>query len=99
VLHVNTNTDVMTVQSESGRGVDLLVDANTQFFFRQPHNGPRGRDADWHGTAFLTNHELVRGFKVHCTACVDPLATPLGSRQTVEYRRSPSTTARSPHPT
>ena len=29
VLHVNTNTDVMTVQNEAGRGVDLVVDANT----------------------------------------------------------------------
>jgi hypothetical protein len=28
------------------------------------------------GTAFLTNHDLVRGFKVH-TSVVDPLAVPL----------------------
>lgn len=82
VLHVNTNTDVMTVQSESGRGVDLLVDANTQFFFRQPHNGLADATPIGTGTAFLTNHELVRGFKVHASV-VDPLATPLVA-QTVD---------------
>jgi len=82
VLHVNTNTDVMTVQNESGRGVDLMVDANTQFFFRQPQNGLADATPIGTGTAFLTNHDLVRGFKVHASV-VDPLATPLVA-QTVD---------------
>jgi hypothetical protein len=82
VLHVNTNTDVMTVQNESGRGVDLVVDANTQFFFRQPQNGAADSTPIATGTAFLTDNDLVRGFKVHASV-VDPLATPLVA-QTVD---------------
>ncbi len=76
VLHVNTNTDVMTVENESGRGVDLVVDANTQFFFRQPQNGIADATPIGTGTGFLANNDLVRGFKVHASV-VDPLATPL----------------------
>ena len=76
VLHVNTNTDVMTVQNESGIGVDLVVDANTQFFFREPQNGQADSTPIGTGTAFLTSNDLVRGFKVHASV-VDPLATPL----------------------
>ncbi|HSZ07842.1 MAG TPA: DUF4382 domain-containing protein [Steroidobacteraceae bacterium] len=75
VLHVNTGTDVVTVASESGGGVDLVVDGNTQFFFRQPENGLADATPIATGTAFLTNHDLVRGFKVHASV-VDPLATP-----------------------
>ncbi len=82
VLHVNTGTDVMTVENESGQGVDLVVDANTEFFFRQPHNAPADATPIGTGTAFLTNHNLVRGFKVHASV-VDPLATPLVA-QTVD---------------
>ena len=76
VLHVNTNTDVMTIQNESGMGVDLVVDANTQFFFRQPQSGQADSTPIGTGTAFLTSDDLVRGFKVHASV-VDPLATPL----------------------
>ncbi len=54
VLHVNTSTDVMTVENESGRGVDLVVDANTQFFFRQPQNALADATPIGTGTAFLT---------------------------------------------
>jgi hypothetical protein len=82
VLHVNTNTDVMTVENESGRGVNLVVDANTQFFFRQPQSGLADSTPIGTGTAFLTNNDLVRGFKVHASV-VDPLATPLVA-QTVD---------------
>jgi hypothetical protein len=76
VLHVNTGTDVVTVENESGRSVDLVVDGNTQFFFRQPENGLADATPIATGTAFLANHDLVRGFKVHASV-VDPLATPL----------------------
>lgn len=76
VLHVNTATNVVTVQNESGAGVDLVVDANTQFFFRQPQNGLADTTPIATGTAFITNQDLVRGFKVHASV-VDPLATPL----------------------
>jgi uncharacterized protein DUF4382/uncharacterized protein DUF5666 len=82
VLHVNTTTDVMTVQNESGMGVDLVVDANTQFFFRQPQNALADSTPIGTGTAFLTSDDLVRGFKVHASV-VDPLATPLVA-QTVD---------------
>jgi hypothetical protein len=76
VLHVDTANDVVTVAGESGRGIDLLVDANTQFFFRQPQNAATDSAPIATGTAFLANHDLVRGFKVHASV-VDPLATPL----------------------
>ncbi len=76
VLHVNAGGDVVTVADESGRGVDLKVDANTQYFFRQPQNGLADATPIATGTAFLTDHDLVRGFKVHASV-VDPLATPL----------------------
>jgi hypothetical protein len=76
VLHVNTGTNVVTVASESGVGVNLTVDANTQFFFRQPENGLADATPIATGTAFLASHDLVRGFKVHASV-VDPLATPL----------------------
>jgi Domain of unknown function (DUF4382)/Domain of unknown function (DUF5666) len=82
VLHVDTGTDVITVENESGRGVDLTVDANTQFFFRQPQNGLADATPIATGTAFIANHNLVRGFKVHASV-VDPLATPLVA-QTVD---------------
>jgi Domain of unknown function (DUF4382)/Domain of unknown function (DUF5666) len=76
VLHVDSANDVITVTNESGRGVDLTVDANTQFFFRQPQNPAADAMPIATGTAFLANHGLVRGFKVHASV-VDPLATPL----------------------
>jgi hypothetical protein len=76
VLHVDTTNNIVTVANESGRGVDLTVDANTQFFFREPQNPTADSMPIATGTAFLTNHDLVRGFKVH-TSVVDPLAVPL----------------------
>ena len=76
VLHVNTTTDVVTVADESGRGVPLTVDANTQFFFRTPQNGLADATPIGTGTAFLAAQDLVRGFKIHASV-VDPLATPL----------------------
>jgi hypothetical protein len=76
VLHVNTSTDVVTVQNESGAPVNLTVDANTQFFFRTPANPATDANPIGTGTSLLTSHNFVRGFKVHASA-VDPLATPL----------------------
>ena len=76
VLHVDPSTDVVTIQNGSGIGVPVQVDANTQFFFRQPWNPAADATPIATGTAFLANHDLVRGFKVHVSV-VDPLATPL----------------------
>jgi hypothetical protein len=76
VLHVNTASNIVTIENESGRGVDLVVDADTQFFFRQPQNALADATPIGTGTAFLSAHDLVRGFKVHASV-VDPLATPL----------------------
>jgi hypothetical protein len=76
VLHVDTANDIVTVSDESGRGVDLLVNDSTQFFFREPQNPTVDSNPIATGTAFLTSHDLVRGFKVHASV-VDPLATPL----------------------
>jgi hypothetical protein len=76
VLHVDTVNDIVTVTSESGGGIPLTVDANTQFFFRQPQNPAADATPIATGMAFIANHDLVRGFKVHASV-VDPLATPL----------------------
>lgn len=76
VLHVNPVTDVVTVATETGGSVKLTVDDNTQFFFRQPQDPTADSTPIATGTAFLTNHDLVRGFKVHASA-VDVTANPL----------------------
>ncbi len=76
VLHVNTTTDVITVQNELGAPVQLTVDANTEFFFRTPWNAVADSTPIGQGTSFLTNKNLVRGFKIHASV-VDPLASPL----------------------
>ena len=47
VLHVNTGTNVVTVEDESGQPRDVVVDANTQFFAASP-GAPRGCHADRH---------------------------------------------------
>ncbi len=82
VLHVDTTHDVLAVENESGHPVDLSVDADTQFFFRQPADALADSTPIGTGTAFLASHDLVRGFKVHASV-VDPLATPLVA-QTVD---------------
>jgi hypothetical protein len=66
----------MTVLNESGVGVPLTVNANTQFFFRTPASAVADATPIATGTGFLTSNNLVRGFKVHASV-VDPLATPL----------------------
>jgi len=76
VAHVNTATDVITVDDESGIGVPVSIDANTQFFFRAPADPSADATPIGTGTGFLTSGQLVRGFKVHVSA-VDPLATPM----------------------
>jgi len=76
VLHVDPATNVITVANESGGGVPMTVDANTQFFFRAPQDALADSAPIATGTGFLAAHDLVRGFKVHVNV-VDPLATPL----------------------
>ncbi len=82
VLHVDDSNDVITVANEQGQAVPLTVDANTQFYFRQPQNPAADVMPIGTGPAFLTAGNLVRGFKVH-VGVVDPLATPLVA-QTVD---------------
>lgn len=76
VLHVDTTTDVITVADESGAGVPVTVDANTEFFFRTPADAVADTTPIATGTGFLTSHDLVRGFKVHVSP-VDPHAAAL----------------------
>ena len=82
VLHVNSTTDVMVVQNENGAAVPITVEANTQFFFRQPQDALADATPIATGTSFLAAKNLVRGFKVH-VGVVDPLAVPLVA-QTVD---------------
>jgi hypothetical protein len=76
VAHVDRSTDVITVDNESGVGVPVTVDANTQFFFRTPANAIADATPIGTGPGFLSSQNLVRGFKVHVSV-VDPLASPL----------------------
>jgi hypothetical protein len=76
VLHVNGGDDVVTIENERGVGVPMLVNANTEFFFRTPADAVADGKPIVTGTGFLTSHDLVRGFKVHASV-VDPLAKPL----------------------
>ncbi len=76
VLDVNANTDVITVTNESGHPVALTINANTQFFYRQPWSATADATPIATGTGFLANQDIVRGFKVHASV-VDPLAVPL----------------------
>jgi hypothetical protein len=80
VLHVDKTNAVITVSNESGQGVPLTVDANTKFFFRQPADGAADATPIATGTGFLTDNDMVRGFKVHASV-VDPLATPLVAQE------------------
>jgi hypothetical protein len=73
LLHVNTTTDRIWVESESGLPVPVMVDASTQFFFRSPANAAADATPIGTGTDFLKN--LHRGFKVHLSVS-DPLSKP-----------------------
>jgi hypothetical protein len=69
VLHVNTSTDIITVENEDGVGVPLQVTNSTVFYSGTTQISTTGQ-----GIAFLSN--LERGFKIHASV-VDPLAVPL----------------------
>ena len=76
VTHVDATNDLIQVANESGTSTPVLVDANTQFFFRTPWSAVADANPIATGTAFLADEDLVRGFKVHVSV-VDPLATPM----------------------
>jgi hypothetical protein len=87
VLHVDgVNGTSFTVDNADGRPITLAVDANTQFFFRNP-----GTAADvtpiGTGPTFLTLDNLARGFKVHVTP-VDLTASPIVAA-TVDIESAP----------
>jgi hypothetical protein len=82
VVHVNPITNVMVVENEDGVGIPITVDANTQFFFRQPQDALGDATPIGTGTGFLAAKNLVRGFKVH-VGVVDALAVPVVA-QTVD---------------
>jgi hypothetical protein len=69
VFHVNTTTDIITVEDENGRGVPLQVTNSTVFYQGATQISTTGA-----GIAFLTN--LERGFKIHGSV-VFPLTNPL----------------------
>ncbi len=80
VLNANANTDIITVTNESRRRRTDEVNASTQFYYREPWNPAADATPIATGTAFLTNKDIVRGFKVHASV-VDPLAVPLVAQE------------------
>ena len=74
---MNPNTDIITVTNEAGnRRAPYRQRQYYKFFYRQPWNATADATPIGTGTNFLTNHDIVRGFKVHASV-VDPLAVPL----------------------
>jgi hypothetical protein len=73
VLHTDTTNQTITVTNESGVPVLMQIDANTQFFLRQPWSAIADATPIGSGTAFLDAGNLVRGFKIHASVA-DPLA-------------------------
>jgi Domain of unknown function (DUF5666) len=82
VTSVDAANGIIRVANESGGATPVSIDANTQFFFRTPANAQADATPIATGAGFLTNEDLVRGFKVHVSV-VDPLATPIVA-QTVD---------------
>jgi hypothetical protein len=82
VTSVDAANSIIRVANESGGATPVSIDANTQFFFRTPANAQADATPIATGTGFLTDQDLVRGFKVHVSV-VDPLATPMVA-QTVD---------------
>jgi hypothetical protein len=80
LLNVNTTTNTITVTDESGIPVQVAVNNNTEFFFRNPGNPSADAKSIGTGTGMLTS--LVRGFKVHVSA--DALSNPPLTAQTVD---------------
>lgn len=72
----------MVVENENGIGIPVTVDANTQFFFRQPQDALADATPIATGTGFLAAKNLVRGFKVH-VGVADITAVPMVA-QTVD---------------
>jgi hypothetical protein len=73
VLHADTTAQTITVTNESGLPVLMQIDANTQFYLRQPWSAIADATPIGTGTAFFDAGNLVRGFKIHASV-VDPLA-------------------------
>jgi hypothetical protein len=76
VLNVNSTTDIITVTSENGQAMPVLVNSDTQFFFRTPQDALADATPISTGTALLSNGQLVRGFKVH-VGSMNALASPI----------------------
>ncbi len=76
VRHVDTTNNLLYLDSETGVETPVIVNANTNFFFRTPGNALADTTPIGTGTDFLAN--LVRGFKVHIGA--DPLAANLTAK-------------------
>jgi len=82
VIHVDAANSLIRVATEDGTATTVMIDANTEFFFRTPADALADATPIATGPAFLTNQDLVRGFKVHVSV-VDPLAVPMVA-QTVD---------------
>lgn len=76
VLHVDAANAIVTIENEQGRPVPVSIGADTEFFVRQPGNPAADASPIGTGPAFLADHRLVRGFKVHVNL-VDAFASPL----------------------
>jgi len=76
VLNVNTTTFTINVTNEDGIPVPVTVNSATQFFFRTPSDALADATPIGQGTSFLTQQELVRGFKVHVSS-MNALGVPM----------------------
>jgi hypothetical protein len=68
VLSVDDATGIMTVESEDGVGMPVLIGPDTLFYFRTPQDAQTDANSIGQGPGFLATGQIVRGFKVHVSS-------------------------------
>lgn len=76
VLHVDTASDTITVETSAGTAVPVTIASGTEFYVRRPADPAADATPIGTGPSFLASGNLVRGFKV-AVSVLDPLASPL----------------------
>jgi hypothetical protein len=76
ILGTSSTPYQISVESENSAPTAVIINNETQFFFRTPANPQADAQPLVTGTGILDAENLVRGFKVH-VSYVNPLATPL----------------------
>ncbi len=68
VLSVDDAAGTLTIESEDGTPQQVLIGADTLFYFRKPQNPSVDAASIGQGPGFLASADIVRGFKVHVSS-------------------------------